>query len=86
MINGLEAPQTTPAWALMFEQLSPFSAIGNVATPIVPDIARYIRIGPQQATKDPTLIQHPLIAGVIVLGWVVVPAAAGYLSFEKSDL
>lgn len=84
--NGFEAPGRMPEWATAFDQFAPFAALRNAAAPIAGDLAGELPALGGSVPPDPPLYMQPWFGAVVVLGWLVVPAALGYRRFARSDL
>lgn len=86
LINGFQLPSTEPTWALAFDQLSPFAAVRNAATPVFPDLTRVFPLVGASVPESPPLYMEPWFAGVVALLWLVLPVVFGYIRFERTDL
>lgn len=86
LINGFEFPSETATWEEVFNQLSPFAAIRNAITPISDTIASNFPVLASGVPANPPVYQQPWFAMLVCLAWLVVPVAAGYYRFERSDL
>lgn len=86
LVNGFSSPTESPEWALVFEQLSPFAAVRNLATPFTPDLAELFPLVGAAVPADPPVYMRPWFAAVVTACWLVLPALLGYLRFERTDL
>lgn len=86
LANGFSFPAEEPEWALVFEQLSPFAAVRNLATPFAPDLAELFPLVGAGVPAAPPVYMRPWFAGLVALCWLVLPALLGYLRFERTDL
>jgi ABC-2 type transport system permease protein len=86
LANGFSAPAENPEWARVFEQLSPFAAVRNLAAPFAPDLAELFPLVGAGVPAEPPVYMRPWFAGVVTLCWLVLPALLGYLRFERTDL
>lgn len=85
-INGFEMVDDQPAWALAFDQLSPFATVRNVATPVAADVADRVPLAVASVPDNPPLYMEPTVAGLATVAWVVLPVLLGYRRFQQSDL
>jgi len=86
VVNGFELPSSDPTWALVFEQLSPYAAVRNVAVPVASDLADAFPIVGSAVPDDPPLYMEPPVAALVILVWLVLPVVLGYRSFQRTDL
>jgi len=86
LANGFSLPSETPEWALVFEQLSPFAAVRNLATPFTPELAELFPLVGAAVPTAPPVYMRPSFAAVVTACWLVLPALLGYLRFERTDL
>mgnify|MGYP006896999159 FL=1 len=75
-----------PEWATAFDQFAPFTSLRNAATPVAPDLVTSLPVIGGSVPADPPLYMQPWFAAVVLVAWLVVPAALGYRRFERSDL
>lgn len=86
LVNGFESPESRPTWALVFEQLSPYAALRNVATALSSDLADAIPLAAASVPDDSPLYMEPWFAGSVVVAWLVLPTLFGYVRFARTDL
>jgi len=87
LLNGLSWPTgPQPTWAKAFTQLSPFAALRNAATPFVTDLLANFPMALGSVPPDPPTYQQPIVAGLVVLVWIVLPLGLGYYRFQTTDL
>jgi len=86
IVNGFELPGSRPTWALVFEQLSPYAALRNLATGFSSELAGAIPLAAASVPADPPLYMQPWFAGLVAVVWLALPTLLGYLQFENSDL
>lgn len=87
LLNGLSLPTgAQPEWAAVFVQLSPFAALRNLAHPAFPALLEGFPLAPGGVGERVMWFQEPAFAAAVVLGWVVLPLAAGYYRFQRTDL
>lgn len=86
LVNGFEFPSKAPTWEKVFNQLSPFAAIRNAIRPVSDTIASNFPVIASGVSANPPVYQQPWFAMLVCLAWLVVPVAAGYYRFERSDL
>ena len=84
--NGFSPPERMPEWATAFDQFAPFTSLRNAATPVAPDLVTSLPVIGGSVPADPPLYMQPWFAAVVLVAWLVVPAALGYRRFERSDL
>ncbi|WP_135663498.1 ABC transporter permease [Halorhabdus rudnickae] len=87
VINGLSFPTgPQPEWAQVFEQLSPFAGLRNLAFPVLPDLVGNFPLAPGRIGENAAWYQEPLFAGIVVLAWIALPLLIGYYRFQTVDL
>jgi ABC-2 type transport system permease protein len=77
-----------PEWLVFFLRLSPATAYQVVATAGMPDGNQFLEgfRAIMGAGGDPPLFLEAWVSAVILGVWVVIPAAAGYIRFQRADL
>lgn len=83
VINGLEFPETTPAWAEFLASLNPMTAFDTVGGGVFPGLFRAAGSGPSTSAA---IWEEPAFAFVLLLGWVLGAIAFGYRRFRATDL
>ncbi|WP_136687578.1 ABC transporter permease subunit [Halorhabdus amylolytica] len=87
VIGGLSIPAgPRPEWAVVFNQLSPFAGLRNLAQPFLPDLLGDFPLAPGAVGASPPWYQEPVFAGFVVLAWIVLPLAIGFWRFQTTDL
>jgi ABC-2 type transport system permease protein len=87
LVNGLSWPRPPlPTWTLVFDQLSPFATLRNLAHPFFTEILNAFPLAPGSVPPDPPAYQGPVFAAVATLAWIVLPLAVGYYRFQRRDL
>jgi len=88
VINGFEFDAEyfadQPEWAEFLGSLSPGTSYSNAAAAVLPEDPRTAQ-APAEAGSDPFFLQNEF-GLVILLAWLVVPLAIGYLRFDGADL
>lgn len=88
VVNGfdLEAVDLVdqPEWAEFLGSIAPGTSYSNAAAAILPEDPRTPQ-APAEAGGDPFFLQNEF-GLVILLAWLVIPLAVGYLRFDAADL
>lgn len=86
LLNGFSLPPDRPTWAAVFDQLSPFAGVRNLTAGFSSDLAAIFPVVAESVPADPPVYMEPWFGALVTIAWLVVPAALGYRSFERSDL
>lgn len=87
LLNGFSWPTGgQPTWATAFTQLSPFAALRNVADPVFSGVVDTFPMAVGSVPPNPPSYQQPIVAGFVVLAWIILPLAIGYYRFQTTDL
>jgi ABC-2 type transport system permease protein len=88
VINGFEVPnlaEQPPEWSQFLGSLAPGTSYSRAANAVLPDTQQLTGGAAGQAGSDPFFLQNEF-GLVILLAWLVVPIAIGYLRFDGADL
>lgn len=83
LIEGRLSPQPDPPnWYLFFDMLSPDGAYLIAAQGLLPEVDLYVGMFPEEV---PWYLSEWTALGILLF-WLIVPFAIGYLRFREADL
>lgn len=90
VVEGFQLPTRMPDWMFPVMQLSPSAAYFSALTALIPSLSTFGGgafggSGAGAVAAEPFYLS-PEIGIIVLLIWLVVPLAVGYLRFESADL
>lgn len=83
VVSGFQLPGTFPDWFTTFVNLSPATAYSSLIYAVVPGIATG---APSGGDLGIGFYADALVAVLVLLAWLVVSLAIGYIRFDRADL
>lgn len=89
VINGFSLPgpgQPTPTWAKVWSHIAPIAGLRNALAGPFPNLAGVLGSWAPQLPETRPVYAEPWFGAVVVLAWIVLPVALGYVQLRNADL
>ncbi|MGM0605014.1 MAG: ABC transporter permease subunit [Halobacteriota archaeon] len=84
VVNGFSFPQSQPDWVYIVTQIPPSEAYFSGLLALLPDVSPGGSAA--QSGGADAFYAVPELGMVVLVGWLLVPLAIGYVTFSRADL